>query len=62
MDTGFPFIKRRHFKKKRKVEVKKREYTFINETKKLEFLRSFLFQGIKISEVDFVCNKYLKAA
>lgn len=50
--TQFTFIKRRHFTKKRKLESKPRNYTYISSEAKNLFLQLFLFQSYKIQDVS----------
>jgi Holliday junction resolvasome RuvABC DNA-binding subunit len=48
LEISFPYIKLRHFTKKRKTEESKRTYVFVDLEKKAEFLKLFLFEGVKI--------------
>ncbi|CAD8107805.1 unnamed protein product [Paramecium primaurelia] len=48
--TQFTFIKHRHFTKKRKLEQKPRNYTYISSEAKLLFLQLFLFESYKIQD------------
>ncbi len=51
IELAYPFIKKRHFAKKRRLEEKKRNYTFVSNANKQLFLHQFFFEGYKIFEV-----------
>ncbi|CAK58119.1 unnamed protein product (macronuclear) [Paramecium tetraurelia] len=60
--TQFTFIKHRHFTKKRKLEQKPRNYTYISSEAKLLFLQLFLFESYKIQDVKFLVQTLYQAA